>query len=104
MKAKQATVLLLSELPDAVVRTMSLIPVHSLEEALDKAYRIVGENPTDLCDTSKAALCCRGWKANNGQCSLSVVGWQIRVKKREEAMDDGLRIEERGARKINRKT
>jgi nickel-dependent lactate racemase len=46
MKAKKATVLLLSELPDSVVRTMSLTPVHSIEEALARAYRILGDNPT----------------------------------------------------------
>jgi len=46
MKAKKATVLLLSELPDSVVRTMSLTPVHSIEEALAGAYRILGDNPT----------------------------------------------------------
>lgn len=46
MKAKKATVLLLSELPDHVVRTMSLTPVHSLEEALARAYQILGDNPT----------------------------------------------------------
>jgi nickel-dependent lactate racemase len=46
VKAKKATVLLLSELPDGVVRTMSLTPVHSLEEALSTAYQIVGDSPT----------------------------------------------------------
>jgi len=46
MKAKKATVLLLSELPDSVVRTMSLTPAHSIEEALVRAYRILGDNPT----------------------------------------------------------
>jgi nickel-dependent lactate racemase len=46
MKAKKATVLLLSELPDSVVRTMSLTPVHSIEEALARAYQILGDNPT----------------------------------------------------------
>jgi hypothetical protein len=38
--------LLLSELPDSVVRTMSLTPVHSMEEALTRAYQILGDNPT----------------------------------------------------------
>jgi lactate racemase len=46
MKAKKATVLLLSELPDSVVRTMALIPVHSMEEAFTRAYQILGDNPT----------------------------------------------------------
>lgn len=46
LKAKKATVLLLSELPDSVVRSMSLTPVHSMEEALARAYRILGESPT----------------------------------------------------------
>ncbi|HPD60520.1 MAG TPA: nickel-dependent lactate racemase [Thermodesulfobacteriota bacterium] len=46
MKAKKATVLLLSELPDSVVQMMSLTPVHSMEEALVRAYQILGDNPT----------------------------------------------------------
>ena len=46
LKAKKATVLLLSELPDSVVRRMCLTPVHSMEEALSSAYRIVRGNPT----------------------------------------------------------
>lgn len=46
MKAKKATVLLLSELPDSVVRTMSLTPVHSVEEALTKTYQLLGECPS----------------------------------------------------------
>ena len=46
MKAKKATGLLLSEPPDSVVRTMSLTPVHSVEEALTKTYQLLGECPS----------------------------------------------------------
>lgn len=46
LKAKRAQVFLLSELPDSVVRTMSLRPVHSIAEALSKAYQLLGENPS----------------------------------------------------------
>ena len=46
LKAKKAKVFLLSELPDSVVQTMSLTPVHSIEEALARAYQILGDKPT----------------------------------------------------------
>lgn len=45
-KARSARILLLSELPDATVRTLSMTPVRSLEEALAEAYRLVGSNPS----------------------------------------------------------
>ena len=42
LKARQAHILLMSELPDEVVRTMSMAPVHTMDEALKKAYEILG--------------------------------------------------------------
>ena len=46
LKARQAHILLMSELPDHVVRTMSMTPVHSMDAALRKAYEILGTNPS----------------------------------------------------------
>jgi nickel-dependent lactate racemase len=46
VKAQQAHILLLSELSDAVVQEMSMVPVHSMEEALSKAYGMLGTKPT----------------------------------------------------------
>ena len=46
VKAKRAKTLLLSELPDAVVRSMSMSPVHTIEEALSEAYQLLGESPS----------------------------------------------------------
>ena len=46
LKAKRANIFLLSELPDSIVRSMSMTPVHSIEEALSKAYQLLGENPS----------------------------------------------------------
>jgi len=45
LKAKVGKIFLLSELPDEVVRTMGLTPVHSISEALTQAYRILGDKP-----------------------------------------------------------
>jgi len=46
LKAKSVRILLLSELPDAIVHALSMTPVHSLEEALSEAYRLVGTHPS----------------------------------------------------------
>jgi len=46
LKARSARILLLSELPDAIVHALSMTPVRSIEEALSEAYRLVGENPS----------------------------------------------------------
>lgn len=45
-KAKSANIILLSELSDSIVHSMSITPVHSIEEALSKAYQLLGENPS----------------------------------------------------------
>ncbi len=46
LKAQKAHILLVSELPDDVVRAMRMTPVHSMDEALKKAYEILGANPS----------------------------------------------------------
>lgn len=46
LKAKRARIFLLSELPDEVVRSMGMQPVHSLDEALSRACQVVGERPS----------------------------------------------------------
>lgn len=46
LKAKRATIFLLSELPDEAVRPMGMQPVHSLDEALFRASQVVGECPS----------------------------------------------------------
>lgn len=45
LNAQRAKIFLLSELPDFVVRKMSITPVHSLEEAFAQAQCLVGDNP-----------------------------------------------------------
>jgi lactate racemase len=46
LKARRATIFLISELPDEVVCSMGMHPVHCLEEALAGAYAVVGERPS----------------------------------------------------------
>ena len=46
LKANQAKIFLLSELPESTVRTMGLKPVTSLQEALTEAYKLLGDNPS----------------------------------------------------------
>ena len=74
MKAKKATVFFLSELPDPVVRMMSLTPVHSLEDGLAQAYQILGDNPTTYVIPYGGAVL--PWVDNlpTVSCPLSVAG------------------------------
>ena len=46
LKTQSAKVFLLSELPDSVADAMSMTPVHSMKEALSKAYNLLGDNPS----------------------------------------------------------
>lgn len=46
---RAGTVFLKSELPDEIVREIGLEPVNSVEEALKKAFDMVGENAKVLC-------------------------------------------------------
>jgi len=46
LKARSARILLLSELPDAIVHALSMTPVHSFAEALSEAYRLAPANPS----------------------------------------------------------
>jgi len=46
LKTQSAKVFLLSDLPDSVADAMSMTPVHSMEEALPKAYHLLGDNPS----------------------------------------------------------
>jgi nickel-dependent lactate racemase len=44
---RKASVIDVSEMPDETIEQMHMIPAHSLEEALDKAKKMIGkENPT----------------------------------------------------------
>ncbi|MFH0813603.1 MAG: nickel-dependent lactate racemase [Pseudomonadota bacterium] len=46
LKAKKANVFLLSELPEPTVQAMSMTPVHSIEDALSRAYQVLGKTPS----------------------------------------------------------
>ena len=46
LKAKSIKVFMVSELPESVVRTMSIIPARSIDEALSKAYQALGSHPS----------------------------------------------------------